>query len=189
MQTKKRKSYKKKYNKIRKTKKIKFFGGNRENLIYPAQAPPPPTQGIFLNSRKTGGGIYTPNGLWGSSWTPHQMSGNHYSLNTYKTDPVTAMLDVGANRPYLFLGGKKTQKINKKKKKKKNKRKTFKKKQYNNFGSNFGGGFENSLAQDLANGGRQLLSGATSIYNGLSGYPQQPSVMPYVQPSLSKSQI
>jgi hypothetical protein len=108
-------------------------------------------------------GIPYPNGLVGSPWTP-SIGGwpgvdgipgdrNHYSLNTYKSDPQTAMVNVGANRPFLNMkGGKKKQK---------------------------GGTLSNFLGQDLINLGRQFQFGVGSAYNALAGYPAPTNPLPW----------
>jgi hypothetical protein len=108
-------------------------------------------------------GIPYPNGLVGSPWTP-SISGwpgvdgipgdrNYYALNTYKNDPQTSMVDVGANPPFLNIkGGKKKQK---------------------------GGVLSNFLGQDLINLGRQFQFGVGSAYNALAGYPAPTNPLPW----------
>jgi hypothetical protein len=108
-------------------------------------------------------GIPYPDGLVGSSWGPEpaQWPGvngipgdrNHYSLNTYsKGDPQTSMLDIGANPPFTFKGGKRKQR---------------------------GGSLSNFLGQDLINLGRQFQYGFGSAYNALAGYQTPTNPLPW----------
>lgn len=108
-------------------------------------------------------GIPYPNGLVGSPWTP-SIGGwpgvdgipgdrNYYAPNNYKVDPQTAMVNVGANRPFLNMkGGQRKQK---------------------------GGTLSNFLGQDLINLGRQFQFGVGSAYNALAGYPSPTNPMPW----------
>jgi hypothetical protein len=116
-------------------------------------------------------GIPYPNGLVGSAWTPSVggwpgvkgIGGDNSYLghNNYNTDISRYMINTNANRPFSIGGGKK--KLNKTLKNRKQK----------------GGSFSNFLAQDLINVGRQIQYGLGSAYNGIAGYPQSPSPMPW----------
>lgn len=107
-------------------------------------------------------GIPYPNGLVGSPWTPSvggwpgvggiPGNNNYISPNQYKVDPQTAMVNIGANPPFLKGGKKKKQK---------------------------GGTFSNLLAQDLINLGRQFQFGVGSAYNALAGYASPTNPMPW----------
>jgi len=118
-----------------------------------------------LSVKMKGGnpGIPYPNGLVGSAWGPQpaQWPGvngipgdsNHYSLNTYNSDPQTAMVDVGANRPFLNIkGGNRKQR---------------------------GGTPSNFIGQDLINLGRQFQFGIGSAYNALAGYQAPTNPLPW----------
>jgi hypothetical protein len=108
-------------------------------------------------------GIPYPDGLVGSPWTP-QPSGwpgvdgipgdrNYYAPNEYKVDPQTAMVDVGANPPFLNIkGGKRKQR---------------------------GGTLSNFMGQDLINLGRQFQFGLGSAYNALAGYQAPTNPLPW----------
>jgi len=112
----------------------------------------------------TGGnsGIPYPNGLVGSPITSNPTTwpgvngipgdSNYYPLNQYKVDPQTAMVDLGANKP--FLGGQR------------------KKKQK-------GGTLSNFMGQDLINLGRQFQFGIGSAYNALAGYSAPVNPLPW----------
>lgn len=93
----------------------------------------------------------------GPAWTP-TTEGNYYALNAFKTDPITSIVDVGANRPFLYMkaGSSKTQK----------------KKQR-------GGTLTNFIGQDLINVGRQIQFGIGSAYNTLAGYPTPVNPLPW----------
>ena len=124
---------------------------------------------ICKKNRLSGGmkggnpGIPYPDGLVGSPWTP-QPSGwpgvdgipgdrNYYSPNQYKVDPQTAMVDVGANPPFLNIkGGKRKQR---------------------------GGTLSNFIGQDLLNLGRQFQFGVGSAYNALAGYSAPTNPLPW----------
>lgn len=105
-----------------------------------------------------------PNGLVGTPWTPNVKSwpgvngipgdSNYYSTNQYNVDPQTAMIDVGANPPFLYMkaGNKKKQK---------------------------GGTLSNFLGQDLINLGRQFQFGMGTAYNALAGYPSPVNPLPW----------
>jgi hypothetical protein len=110
-------------------------------------------------------GIPYPGGLTGSPWTP-SVGGwpgvdgipgnrNYYAPNTYSHgDPQTAMVNVGANRPFLNMKG------GKKRKQK-------------------GGTLSNFLGQDLINLGRQFQFGVGSAYNALAGYQSPTNPLPW----------
>jgi hypothetical protein len=116
-------------------------------------------------------GIPYPNGLVGSPWTPNESGwpgvngipgdSNYYPVNQYNNgDPQTAMVDVGANRPFLYMkGGKKQMQMQKQKQR--------------------GGTLSNFLGQDLINLGRQFQFGIGSAYNALAGYPAPVNPLPW----------
>ena len=112
-----------------------------------------------------------PNGLTGQTWGANfkwpgvnGVSGdyNHYSLNKYVPDVVTAIKNVGANFP--FLGGGK-----KRKGKKNTSRKSVKR----------GGGFSNSLAQDFLTSGQNIMYGGDKFLAGIQGKLPSLSPLPY----------
>jgi hypothetical protein len=113
-----------------------------------------------INMKGGNAGIPYPDGLVGSPWTPSVggwpgvggISGdnNYISPNQYKVDPQTAMVNVGANRPFL-KGGRKQK----------------------------GGTLSNFLAQDFINLGRQFQFGLGSAYNALAGYASPTNPMPW----------
>jgi hypothetical protein len=116
-----------------------------------------------------------PNGLTGSPWKAdfnwpgvNGISGdyNHYSLNKYVPDVVTAIKNVGANFPFLNGGGGTRKRKGKKMYKKR------------------GGGISNSLGQDLANGMRGIGHSADKFISGLKGVAPSPNPLPYVQKEL-----
>jgi hypothetical protein len=118
-----------------------------------------------------------PNGLTGSPWKAdfnwpgvNGVSGdyNHYSLNKYIPDVVTAIKNVGANFPFLNGGG--------------NTRKRKGKKMYKKRG----GGFSNSLGQDLINGVRGAGYSADKFASGLTGSNPNSNPLPYKQEALLK---
>ena len=115
-----------------------------------------------------------PNGLTGSSWKAdfnwpgvNGVSGdyNHYSLNKYVPDVVTAIKNVGANFPFLNGGSTKKRKG----------KKMYKKR---------GGGISNSLGQDLANGMRSIGHSANKFVSGLEGNNPGDNPLPYKQQAL-----
>jgi hypothetical protein len=119
-----------------------------------------------------------PNGLTGQTWGANfkwpgvnGVSGdyNHYSLNKYVPDVVTAIKNVGANVPFLG-GGRRRKGINKKSLKR-------------------GGGFSNSLTQDLITGGQSIMYGGDKFLSGLQGKMGPLSPLPYDQPYLLKSSM
>jgi hypothetical protein len=114
-----------------------------------------------MNKKGGNAGIPYPNGLVGSSWTP-EVSGwpgvdgisgdrNYLAQNQYHVDPQTAMINVGANPPFIH-GGKRKQK---------------------------GGNTSNLFTQDLINLGRQFQFGLGSAYNALAGYAAPINPMPW----------
>ena len=145
--------------------------------------------------RQKGGSTIDPQGLVGSPWTssPATWPGvdgidgnrNYLAYNEYKVDPQTALISVGANRPFLFggkklsKGGKKLSKGGKKfskggkKLSKGGKKKCFTKRRQR------GGALSNFLTQDFVNLGRQIQYGIGSTYNGLNGYPAPTPVLPW----------
>jgi hypothetical protein len=118
------------------------------------------------------GGAHTlePAGLVGNPWTPNSsgwpgvdgISGNRNYLdyNLYKSDPQTALISVGANKPFLF-GGKKTNTRRRKKIKQR------------------GGVISNLLGQDFLNLGRQVKFDVGSGYNGINGYAAPVNPLPW----------
>jgi hypothetical protein len=123
------------------------------------------------------GGAHTlePAGLIGDPWTPKSsgwpgvdgISGNRNYLdyNSYKSDPQTALISVGANKPFLFGGKKKyskTKKINRYKKMKQR-----------------GGVISNFISQDFLNLGRQAQFNLGSSYNAINGYAAPVNPMPW----------
>lgn len=107
-----------------------------------------------------------PNGLTGQTWRAdfkwpgvNGVSGdyNHYSLNKYVPDVVTAIKNVGANFP--FLGGGKRRKG----------RKSVKR----------GGGFSNSLTQDLLTAGQNMNYSTNKFLAGLGGEMAPTNPLPY----------
>ena len=111
-------------------------------------------------------GLPYPNGLVGSAWTSSpntwpgvdgiQGNSNYLPLNEYKTDPQTALIATGANKPFL-IGGKR-------------KNKTMKQR---------GGTLSNFFTQDLINLGRQFQFGLGSAYNALTGYSAPVNPLPW----------
>jgi hypothetical protein len=122
--------------------------------------------------------ILAPSGLTGSSWSAdfgwpgtNSVGGdhNHYSLNKYApVDISRQMQDIGAQPPFLGMGG--------------GKRKNKSRKQR-------GGALSNFLYEDLVNVGRQVQFGLGSTYNALSGYSAPVNPMPWNQPGLSNPSV
>ena len=124
--------------------------------------------GKFFSSAQSGGGcgcgLGGQNGgsntaLIGSPWTASiggwpgvNGSANHYDLNTLKTGYLQTQ--IGSERTQQ--GGRSRAKKSKR--------------------LSYGGGL---IPQDLVNMGRTITSGASNVYNSLSGYPQAVSPMPY----------
>jgi hypothetical protein len=114
-----------------------------------------------------GGRTLDPQGLVGKPWTPNitgwpgvdGIAGdrNYLDYNQYKVDPQTALISVGANRPFLF-GGKKKRSLKKNMK---------------------GGALSNFLPQDFVNLGRQLQYNMGSTYNAINGYAQPVNPLPW----------
>jgi hypothetical protein len=109
-------------------------------------------------------GIPYPNGLVGSSWTPaiggwpgvDGISGNrnYLELNTYPTDPQTAMIATGAQPPFS-IGGRRRKRRQK------------------------GGSLSNFLGQDFINLGRQFQHGLGTAYNATAGYAAPVNPLPW----------
>jgi hypothetical protein len=127
-------------------------------------------------------GLPYPNGLLGSAWTPDvqtwpgvsgvAMNNNHLAYNNYApVDVSRQMLDVGAQKPYTYLGGRRRHKKTRKP------RKSFKRR---------GGGLTNFMGQDLVNFGRQVQFGVGSTYNALSGYQSPVSPLPWKDQLVNK---
>ena len=118
-----------------------------------------------------GGKTLDPQGLVGSPWTPNSqgwpgvdgISGNRNYLdyNNYKVDPQTALISMGANRPFLFGGKRRKKKCNTKRRKQR------------------GGALSNLLGQDFINLGRQIQYNMGSTYNALNGYAAPTPVLPW----------
>lgn len=110
------------------------------------------------------GGKPYADGLVGTPWTPNVEGwpgvegvpgdSNYYPVNQYKVDPQTAIVDLGANPPFLNM------KAGKGKKQK-------------------GGTLSNLMGQDLINLGRQFQFGIGSAYNALAGYPSPVNPLPW----------
>ena len=126
-------------------------------------------------NKQKGGRTLDPQGLVGAPWgaSPAKWPGvdgvdgnrNYLAYNDYKVDPLTALINVGANRPFLY-GGRKKQ--SKGRRKRINKRKTQR-----------GGVMSNLLTQDFVNLGRQVQYGIGSTYNALNGYAAPTPVLPW----------
>jgi hypothetical protein len=118
------------------------------------------------------GGLPYPNGLLGEPWTPNvstwpgvdgiSMNRNYLPYNNLDTlDLKTNQLNIGAQPPFTYFGGK-----NKKTKNKRSKRRQK-------------GGWGNIIGSDLINVGRQIPYNIGSIYNGITGYPAPVNPLPY----------
>jgi len=130
--------------------------------------------------QKGGNGFYKnplpyPNGLVGTAWTPKISSwpgvngvdgdSNYYPLNTYSpVDISREMIDVGAAKPFIGGGGKKTKRIPK-----------FKTKKYR------GGNWSNSFGQDLINLGRSSFYNMNTTFNALKGVHPPTNPLPWKQ--------
>jgi len=140
-----------------------------------------------------GGGTIDPQGLVGKPWTPaiggwpgvDQIAGdrNYLDYNQYKVDPQTALISVGANRPFLF-GGKSSKKGRKGGKwgkggKERKGRKEGKGKRGKRSKTMKGGALSNLLPQDFLNLGRQIQYNMGSAYNAINGYAQPVNPMPW----------
>ena len=138
-------------------------------------------------SCSSNGGLPVPNGLLGSPWSSNisdwpgvdgiSMNRNHLAQNTYENDVSRQMLDVGANPPFNYFGGRR-RKHSTKKRKLKNKTKKHRRRMKGRKGHK-GGGFNNFLAQDLVNVGRQIPYGIGSTYNAFRGYQSPVSPLPW----------
>ena len=128
------------------------------------------------NKKQKGGQTINPQGLVGSPWTsqPATWPGvdsvdgnrNYLAHNNYKVDPQTALISLGANRPFLF-GGRKHGSNGRRKKHSTKKRRQR------------GGTTSNLLSQDLLNLGRQIQYTMGSTYNALNGYSPPTPVLPW----------
>ena len=129
-------------------------------------------------------GLPYPNGLLGSAWTPDAntwpgvsgiaMDNNHLAYNNYApVDVSRQMLNVGAQKPYTYLGGKRRH------------RKT-RKSSRSRAGKRRGGGLSNFMGQDLVNLGRQAQFGVGSTYNALSGYQSPVNPLPWKDQMVNK---
>ena len=112
-----------------------------------------------------------PNGLVGTAWTPKISSfpgvngvdgdSNHYPLNTYSPIDISRqMINVGASKPFISGGGKKTMKLRRKKNYK-------------------GGSWSNSFGQDLINLGRSSFYNMNTTFNALKGIPSPTNPLPW----------
>lgn len=112
-----------------------------------------------------------PNGLVGTAWTPKISSfpgvngvdgdSNHYPLNTYSPIDISRqMINVGASKPFISGGGKKTMKLRRKKNYK-------------------GGNWSNSFGQDLINLGRSSFYNMNTTFNALKGIPAPTNPLPW----------
>ncbi len=118
-----------------------------------------------------------PNGLTGDAWGANfkwpgtsliQGNNNHFSLNKYVPDVVTAIKNVGANFP--FTGGAKKSKKRRKRRKQKG-----------------AGWFSNSLLQDGLNAVRYSNYQSAQFINDLQGGNETyTNPLPYSQPALIK---
>jgi len=121
------------------------------------------------NSRNMKGGnpgIPYPNGLVGTPWTPSvggwpgvngvPGDSNYISPNQLKTDPLTSIINVGANPPFTVGGANRSRRRKQK-----------------------GGTLSNFLGQDLINLGRQFQFGLGSTYNALAGYSAPVNPLPW----------
>lgn len=129
---------------------------------------------ILTGGRKkqTGGKTIDPQGVVGKPWgvNPAKWPGvdgidgnrNYLGMNGYKADPLTSLINVGANPPFLH-GGRKSLKGRKNKKTRKMR----------------GGALSNLLAQDFVNLGRQVQYNIGSTYNALNGYASPTPVLPW----------
>jgi len=116
-----------------------------------------------------------PNGLTGNPWGanlkwPFAGNYNHFSLNKYVPDVVTAIKDIGANIPFLKGGKRRSTK-----RRKSTKRRSLK-----------GAGYStNSFFQDIHNGIRQVNYNNENTLNNLTGNGVKAmNPMPYYQPFL-----
>jgi len=136
--------------------------------------------GCGANLNMTGGAhTLEPAGLVGDPWTPNPSgwpgvdgiagNRNYLDYNSYKADPQTAMVSVGANRPFLF-GGKKSNRPHKRSHKRLHK---FKKINHK------GGAMSNLFGQDIINLGRQAQFGLGSAYNAINGYSAPTNPLPW----------
>jgi hypothetical protein len=130
--------------------------------------------------QKGGNGFYKnplpyPNGLVGTAWTPKISSwpgvngvdgdSNYFPLNTYSpVDISREMVDIGASKPFIGGGGKKTKRIPK-----------FKTKKYR------GGNWSNSFGQDLINLGRSSFYNMNTTFNALKGVHPPTNPLPWKQ--------
>ena len=131
-----------------------------------------------IGKKQKGGQTIDPQGLIGNPWTSSpatwpdvdSVAGNRNYLqdNIYKADPQTALISVGANRPFLFGGRKKHTIIRRNRNNKKTKRRRQR-----------GGNGSNLLSQDFINLGRQIQYNVGSTYNALNGYALPKPVLPW----------
>jgi len=116
-----------------------------------------------------------PNGLVGTAWTPKISSfpgvngvdgdSNHYPLNTYSPIDISRqMINIGASKPFISGGGKKTKKV---------KIPKFNTKKHK------GGSWSNSFGQDLINLGRSSFYNMNTTFNALKGIPSPTNPLPW----------
>ena len=185
---KSRKRTKKQFYDMKGCSNKKCLGGGGISSVYPSKGATGPYPGWLNSSLQKGGqrgkkfrqrggnnGLpygenlpfmknpVVPNGLTGQTWNANfrwpgvnGVSGdyNHYSLNKYVPDVVTAIKNVGANFPFLG-GGKRRRSVKK------------------------GGGFSNSLTQDLITAGQNMSYNSNSFLAGLQGQLKPVSPLPY----------
>jgi hypothetical protein len=135
------------------------------------------------NNKQKGGQTIDPQGLVGSPWTsrPSTWPGvdsvdgnrNYLAHNGFKSDPQTALISLGANRPFLFGGRKHTSSGGIKTKGKRRRKRLTKKRRQK------GGTTSNLLSQDLINLGRQIQYNMGSTYNAFNGYSPPTPVLPW----------
>lgn len=124
------------------------------------------------------GGIPYPNGLLGSPWTPSPttwpgvdgipMNNNHLQHNTYTpVDISRQMLNIGAQPPHSYSGGKRRNR----------KHKTLK-----------GGTLSNFMLDDLSNLGNMIPYTLGQQFNSFNGYEQPVNPLPY-KDQFTKSQV
>jgi hypothetical protein len=189
---KSRKRIKKQFYDMKGCSNHKCLGGGGISSVYPSKGATGPYPGWINPSLQKGGqrggnnGLpygqnlpfmknpVVPNGLTGQTWRAdfkwpgvNGVSGdyNHYSLNKYVPDVVTAIKNVGANFP--FLGGSKRRKG----------RRSVKR---------GGGGFSNSLTQDLLTAGQNMSYSTNKFLSAVGGKMAPLSPLPYDQPFLKK---
>ena len=159
---------KKNKNKQRNSRRRMGRGRKLGGSAYPSKGPVA-TGFNFLNPQNTQMGGY-PNGLVGNSWTPNSSgwpgvdniggNRNHLAMNTYSTDPQTAMISTGAQFPFSVGGRRRSSRPRRSRKMR-------------------GGNLGNFITQDFINVGRQVQHGIGSVFNSSMGYAQQVNPLPW----------